>query len=86
MAVKNRHHKQESRKDPSQVPEHYQKGVLPKYLKDKKDDQKEPTDEPECPRGHVLLPEEERKETLRVLRQSTISLLKSLLLMSDPIE
>ncbi|KAJ8972365.1 hypothetical protein NQ317_018478 [Molorchus minor] len=44
--------------------------MLPKYLRGKRE---ETTKDPEieaCPDGHVLLPEEERKETLRVLRQS----------------
>lgn len=55
--------------DKSQVPKNYQRGVLPKYLKMKKDEKVVQCD-PECPPGHVLLPDEERKETLRVLRQS----------------
>lgn len=51
------------------APPTYQRGVLPKYLRDRKEeDQTEEGDQ--CPDGHVLLPEEERKETLRVLRQS----------------
>ncbi|CAH1168817.1 unnamed protein product [Phyllotreta striolata] len=49
-------------------PPTYQKGVLPKYLQDKKTENTE--DDDQCPPGHVLLPESERKETLRVLRQS----------------
>lgn len=55
---------------PGSLPPTYQKGVLPKYLKDRKDDQFKEVLDDECPEGHVLLPEEERKETLRVLRQS----------------
>lgn len=57
-------------KDKSQLPKNYQKGVVPKYLKNKKDDKHLEMCDPECPPGHVLLPDEERKETLRVLRQS----------------
>ncbi|XP_030751924.1 uncharacterized protein LOC115879308 isoform X1 [Sitophilus oryzae] len=51
------------------APSNYQKGVVPKYLRDKKEEVLE-ENEPECPPGHILLPEDERKETLRVLRQS----------------
>lgn len=60
--------------DKSKVPKNYQKGVLPKYLKNRKDEKHVECD-PECPPGHVLLPDEERKETLRVLRQSKCFLL-----------
>lgn len=57
-------------KVPAQPPQSYQRGVVPKYIRDRRDEMhKEETEEP-CPDGHVLLPEEERKETLRVLRQS----------------
>ncbi|GJQ80073.1 hypothetical protein Trydic_g19357 [Trypoxylus dichotomus] len=53
------------------LPPTYQKGVLPRYLKERRDEQlKDVPDDDECPEGHVLLPDEERKETLRVLRQS----------------
>lgn len=52
------------------LPKNYQKGVVPKYLKNKRDEAKQGDWDPECPPGHVLLPDEERKETLRVLRQS----------------
>lgn len=58
-------------KVPAKPPVTYQRGALPKYLKDrKKDEFEEGEAEPDCPPGHVLLPEDERKETLRVLRQS----------------
>lgn len=70
-AIKQKSQKCEASFDPNRAPPTYQRGVLPKYLKEKKDDtQKEVADDPECPPGHVLLPDEERKETLRVLRQS----------------
>lgn len=55
-----------------QPPPSYQKGVIPKYLKDRKGLEKSVEIEPDCPPGHILLPEEERKETLRVLRQSEL--------------
>ncbi|KAJ8959194.1 hypothetical protein NQ318_022456 [Aromia moschata] len=45
-------------------------GVLPKYLRGRKEETTKEVEEETCPDGHVLLPEEERKETLRVLRQS----------------
>ncbi|KAG5895226.1 hypothetical protein JTB14_003443 [Gonioctena quinquepunctata] len=61
--------KQLNPKVPAQAPPTYQRGVVPKYIRDKKTD-KEIEEEEGCPPGHVLLPEEERKETLRVLRQS----------------
>lgn len=50
-------------------PANYKKGDVPKYLKDEKQKTIEEVDK-DCPPGHVLLPDEERKETLRVLRQS----------------
>lgn len=53
----------------AQAPPTYQRGVVPKYLKERKEDTIVEIDA-ECPPGHILLPEEERKETLRVLRQS----------------
>nr|XP_023025879.1 uncharacterized protein LOC111513891 [Leptinotarsa decemlineata]XP_023025880.1 uncharacterized protein LOC111513891 [Leptinotarsa decemlineata] len=56
-------------KVPAEAPPTYQRGVVPKYIRDRKQDKVEDEEEP-CPVGHVLLPEEERKETLRVLRQS----------------
>lgn len=64
--------KQQAPKVPAQAPATYQRGVVPKYLKDRREeDQKGDVEEP-CPEGHVLLPEDERKETLRVLRQSKL--------------
>lgn len=57
----------------------YQKGVLPKYLREKKEIAKEREEEAKacedhavCPTGHVALPDVERKETLRMLRNSKI--------------
>ncbi|CAH1117457.1 unnamed protein product [Phaedon cochleariae] len=61
--------KESTTKVPAQAPPTYQRGVVPQYLKNRKDEKEEEVDE-DCPPGHILLPEEERKETLRVLRQS----------------
>ncbi|XP_044758565.1 uncharacterized protein LOC123316518 isoform X2 [Coccinella septempunctata] len=62
--------KNDSVRNSYQPPPNYQKGVVPKYLKERKELEKTVEAEPDCPPGHILLPEEERKETLRVLRQS----------------
>jgi len=67
--IKIRPTKQSPKKVITQAPPTYQRGVLPKYLRDKKEEELEVHDA-DCPPGHILLPEEERKETLRVLRQS----------------
>lgn len=68
-------------KDPY-LPPGYQKGVLPKYLRDRKDSAKEDTkvddDNTMCPAGHVTLPDNERKETLRMLRKSFAELVNEL--------
>lgn len=60
----------------------YQKGVLPKYLRDRKDTgpkEAEGTmadnEQAVCPPGHVTLPDTERKETLRMLRNSMFFLI-----------
>lgn len=64
--------KRDANEDTNKAPPTYQRGVVPKYLKNRKEEQGRCVEvDPECPPGHVLLPEEERKETLRVLRQST---------------
>ncbi|XP_060523233.1 enkurin domain-containing protein 1 isoform X2 [Cylas formicarius] len=78
--IKPRPIKQNSTKVPSQAPASYKRGELPKYLKDKKQETEEEP-EPECPPGHILLPEEERKETLRVLRQSYAARIQELNMM-----
>ncbi|ENN70513.1 uncharacterized protein LOC109545313 isoform X2 [Dendroctonus ponderosae] len=67
--IKTKPPKQSPVKVLAQAPPSYQRGVVPKYLRDRKDDAPVETDA-DCPPGHILLPEEERKETLRVLRQS----------------
>ncbi|KAB0793671.1 hypothetical protein PPYR_13291 [Photinus pyralis] len=67
LALKNR---TKNEKEEVKLSSH-QKGVLPKYLRDRKEELTKQCElEPDCPDGHVLLPDEERKETLRVLRQS----------------
>ncbi|XP_014470386.1 PREDICTED: uncharacterized protein LOC106742187 [Dinoponera quadriceps] len=58
------------------LPVHYRKGVVPKYLQDRKEaQQKEQKSKvemlyPDCPEGHVPLPDDERKETLRLLKKN----------------
>lgn len=53
--------------------------MLPKYLRDRKDlvpkemeGAKADDDQAVCPPGHVTLPDTERKETLRMLRNSKL--------------
>ncbi|KAG6438661.1 enkurin domain-containing protein 1-like [Manduca sexta] len=71
-------------KDPY-LPSGYQKGVLPKYLRERKEQiQKEAEgatvddEHTSCPPGHVTLPDTERKETLRMLRNSFAELVSEL--------
>ncbi|XP_043495461.1 uncharacterized protein LOC122519809 isoform X2 [Polistes fuscatus] len=58
------------------VPTNYRKGIVPKYIKDRKEAlQKEEEAKaaafyPECPEGHVPLPDHERQETLRMLKKN----------------
>ncbi|CAH2269078.1 jg27026 [Pararge aegeria aegeria] len=65
-------------KDPY-LPSGYQRGVVPKYLRERKETAKEveeakaSEDNSPCPPGHVALPNVERKETLRMLRNSKCS-------------
>ncbi|XP_057667642.1 uncharacterized protein LOC130900789 [Diorhabda carinulata] len=63
-------------KVPVDVPPTYQKGRLPKYLQNKKEEIKE--EEDTCPIGHILLPEAERKDTLKLLRESYASRIQEL--------
>lgn len=70
-ALEGKTHKKNEIRDPTRPPPGYQKGVVPKYLRQRSDaNVTEIADELDCPQGHVLLPEVERKETLKVLRQS----------------
>ncbi|XP_032519039.2 enkurin domain-containing protein 1-like isoform X1 [Danaus plexippus] len=70
-------------KDPY-LPSSYQKGVLPKYLRERKEVGKEldeagiEEEHAVCPPGHVTLPDNERKETLRMLRNSFAELVSEL--------
>ncbi|KOB69538.1 Uncharacterized protein OBRU01_16688 [Operophtera brumata] len=69
-------------KDPY-LPTGYQKGVLPKYLRERKEQlpRAEGTGvalDDVCPPGHVALPDTERKETLRMLRNSFAELVSEL--------
>lgn len=57
-------------------PSNYRKGIVPKYLRERKEAQeKEQKAKAEalnsdCPEGHVPLPDHERKETLRLLKKN----------------
>lgn len=69
-------------KDPY-LPSGYQKGVVPKYLRERKEQlpHAEGTGvaiDDVCPPGHVALPDTERKETLRMLRNSFAELVSEL--------
>ncbi|XP_049771408.1 probable basic-leucine zipper transcription factor R [Schistocerca cancellata] len=60
--------------NPLKAPPSYQKGVLPKYLLSRQEQQqKEECDrqlrDPDCPPGYVRLPDMERRETLSILRK-----------------
>ncbi|KAI8439075.1 hypothetical protein MSG28_012940 [Choristoneura fumiferana] len=68
-------------KDPY-LPSGYQKGVVPKYLRERRDSVPDAAaarpDDAACPPGHVTLPDNERKETLRMLRNSFAELVSEL--------
>ncbi|XP_012532090.1 uncharacterized protein LOC105834279 [Monomorium pharaonis] len=57
-------------------PPNYRKGVVPKYLRDRKEAQEKEQKakaealQSDCPEGHVPLPDHERKETLRLLKKN----------------
>ncbi|XP_033332485.2 uncharacterized protein LOC117223947 [Megalopta genalis] len=57
-------------------PSNYKKGVVPKYIRERKEAQKKEEKakieaiDPDCPHGHVPLLESERKETLHILKKS----------------
>ncbi|XP_012287600.1 uncharacterized protein LOC105703643 isoform X2 [Orussus abietinus] len=59
------------------IPPHYRKGVVPKYIRERKEAQQQ-KDElakaaaslADCPEGHIPLPDNERKETLRMLKKN----------------
>ncbi|XP_076656081.1 uncharacterized protein LOC143360811 [Halictus rubicundus] len=60
----------------STPPSNYKKGVVPKYIRERKEAQKREEKakaeavDPDCPYGHVPLQESERKETLHILKKS----------------
>ncbi|XP_038222349.1 uncharacterized protein LOC119839961 [Zerene cesonia] len=71
-------------KDPY-LPPGYQKGVLPRYLRERKEQEakelegaKTNDDHIACPPGHVTLPDNEKRETLRMLRISFAELVNEL--------
>jgi hypothetical protein len=74
--------KRDDSPDPMMAPPNYQKGTLPKYLQEKKisrDEVLKPVDfEGENLSGLVLLPDDERKEYLRVARENYAALIKEL--------
>ncbi|KAL3286420.1 hypothetical protein HHI36_000928 [Cryptolaemus montrouzieri] len=81
--------KNDSVRNQNESPPNYQKGVAPKYLKNRKGYEKSADIKPDCPPGHILLPEEEREETLRVLKQSSadrVQELNSLPVRSDALK
>ncbi|XP_025991830.1 uncharacterized protein LOC105195387 [Solenopsis invicta] len=57
-------------------PPNYRKGVVPKYLRERKEAQEKEQKakaealQSDCPEGHVPLPDHERKETLRLLKKN----------------
>ncbi|XP_043275780.1 uncharacterized protein [Venturia canescens] len=58
------------------LPSNYRRGVVPKYIRERKEAQqlkeekmKAAAIHPDCPEGHVPLPDEERQETLRMLKK-----------------
>ncbi|KAJ0174887.1 hypothetical protein K1T71_009995 [Dendrolimus kikuchii] len=71
-------------KDPY-LPSGYQKGVVPKYLRERKEQGAKEVEGARadeegapCPPGHVTLPDNERKETLKMLRNSFAELISEL--------
>lgn len=57
-------------------PPNYRKGIVPKYLRERKEAQQKEqkaiaeASHPDCPEGHVPIPDNERKETLRLLKKN----------------
>ncbi|KAG8042593.1 hypothetical protein G9C98_005227 [Cotesia typhae] len=59
------------------VPPNYRKGVVPKYILERKEEQQLKIEQAkleaansDCPAGHIPLPDNERKETLRLLKKN----------------
>ncbi|PNF27998.1 hypothetical protein B7P43_G13858 [Cryptotermes secundus] len=88
MSVKARQRTVEAASDPLKPPSTYQKGVIPKYLQERrealqKEAEKQERDvpDPACPPGHVTLQDSDRKETLRMLEQNYGDLIQKLNMM-----
>lgn len=56
------------------LPNNYRMGVIPKYIKNRKEIQVQKAKieelDPNCPNGHIPLPDCERKETLQMLKKN----------------
>lgn len=66
--------------DPTLPPPTYRKGVIPKYIRDRKEEmiKKSLKVDDGCPPNHVLLPNDEKTETLRMIKQSYAELITEL--------
>lgn len=78
---------QPPKQDPIRAPPTYQRGVLPKYLrelkkehtKEKEEKEKEAEEaDPDCPPGHTSMPDEVRLEHLKILKQNYSDLVSQL--------
>lgn len=69
------------------LPANYRKGVVPKYIKNRKEAQEKEEKEkaeafdPDCPESHIALPDNERQETLHMLKKSYQEYVKELNMM-----
>lgn len=78
---------QPAKHDPSRAPPSYQRGILPKYLRELKKEQTKEKEEkvreaekhdPDCPPGHMPLPDEVRLEHLKILKHNYADLVSQL--------
>ncbi|XP_011314111.1 uncharacterized protein [Fopius arisanus] len=68
------------------LPPNYRKGVVPKYIKERKEERQQEKERQaleeaifaECPEGHVPLPDNERRETLKLLKKNYQELVNEL--------
>lgn len=76
-----------SKPDPTKAPANYQKGVLPKYLREAKKQQIEEikvkgmieiVDDPDCPEGSERVSEEEKKRHVKEMRKAYAGLVAEL--------
>lgn len=88
MSVKARQRSAEAASDPLKPPSTYQRGVIPKYLQERREalqkeaeQQERDVPDPACPPGHVTLQDSDRKETLRMLEQNYADLVQKLNMM-----